>query len=272
MSTSIPDVFGRLRQPAYTGENRCIPCTITNVAISVVLAAVVWWGFALPAATVVFVVCLGAIYFRGYLVPGTPELTKRYFPDWLLAVFDTHESPTPVEGEDLDVEATLIEFGVLTECADVDDLCLDDAFRAAWLERIEAVREDDTGRDVLADLLDVDPDRLSFREYDSSDAFAATVDGNRVGQWESRAAFLADVGAAEVLESRIDRWNDLPVTNRSQLLGGLRLFLDTCPSCGGALGFGEDTVESCCRTIDVVAVTCEDCGARVFEAEYPDAV
>jgi hypothetical protein len=31
---------------------------------------------------------------------------------------------------------------------------------------------------------------------------------------------------------------------------------------------GEDTVESCCRSIDVIAATCEDCGARVFEAQF----
>lgn len=40
------------------------------------------------------------------------------------------------------------------------------------------------------------------------------------------------------------------------LLAGLRLFLDTCPVCEGPLAFGKETVESCCRSVDVVAVDC----------------
>lgn len=272
MSTALP----RLRQPEYTGENRCIPCTIANLAITAVLAVVI--AFGVPAVTAVAsgtaygvaaavgVVSVAAIYFRGYLVPGTPALTKQYFPDWLLERFDKHESPTPVEGEEVDVEGLLVESGTLEECDDVDDLCLDDEFAASWHEEIDAARDDGKGRDSLARLLEVDRDDLSFVEY--GEAFAANVDGVRVGQWESEAAFLADVAAAEALSERLDDWDELPITGRSQLLGGLRLFLDECPSCGGALEFGEDTVESCCRSIDVVAVTCTECEARVFEAEY----
>ena len=269
MSTSIPDVFGRLRQPAYTGENRCIPCTITNVAISVVLAAVVWWGFALPAATVVFVVCLGAIYFRGYLVPGTPELTKRYFPDWLLAVFDKHPAPATTADGEVDAEAVLVEAGALEDCADVDDLCLTPDFQAAWRARVETVRRDDTSREDLAGLLDVDVDGLSFSEH--GDAFSARHGGVRVGQWESRAAFLADVAAAKVLAERAAAWPGLDAAERGGLLTGLRLFVERCPSCDGPVTVEESVTRSCCRSFDVVAATCANCGARLFEAEVPQS-
>lgn len=92
------------------------------------------------------------------------------------------------------------------------------------------------------------------------------VNGSVVGRWESEAAFLADVGAAEALGSRIDNWGELSVRERSQLLSGLRIFIDACPSCGSAPEFGTDTVESCCRTQEVAAVSCRDCGARLFES------
>jgi hypothetical protein len=39
---------------------------------------------------------LALVYLRGYLVPGTPAFTKRYFPDWLLAWFD--KTPERREG------------------------------------------------------------------------------------------------------------------------------------------------------------------------------
>ncbi len=276
MSTSLSNVVGRFRRPEYTGENRCIPCTITNLAITVVAAVALWWAvgtywlssYAVPLTAAFVVVSLASIYFRGYLVPGTPALTKRYFPVWLLKLFDKHQTQAPVEGEEIDVEATLVDAGVLAECENVDDLCIEESFHESWRAEIERAREEDTGREVLSGLLDVDQDQLEFTEYGDGDAFGATVNGNRVGQWESYAAFLADVGAAELLQGRIDDWAEIPITNRSQLLGALRLFLDVCPSCSGDLEFGEDTVESCCRSVDVVAVTCGECDSRVFEAEY----
>jgi hypothetical protein len=68
-----------LRQPEHTGEYRCTPCTVVNSVIAVVLAAalaVLW----LPAGVLALAVSLAANHLRGYLVPGTPELTRRYFP------------------------------------------------------------------------------------------------------------------------------------------------------------------------------------------------
>jgi hypothetical protein len=32
-----------------------------------------------------------------------------------------------------------------------------------------------------------------------------------------------------------------------------------------------DVVKSCCRSYDVIAVRCEDCGARLLEADYDPA-
>lgn len=94
----LPDALEQYRQPAYTGENRCIPCTAVNVVIAVVFSMLV----SFVGTPFVGLLALGgsllAIYLRGYLVPGTPELTKQYFPDWLLATFDKAEGP-PIETE-----------------------------------------------------------------------------------------------------------------------------------------------------------------------------
>ena len=43
--------------------------------------------------------------------------------------------------------------------------------------------------------------------------------------------------------------------------------VDTCPECGGIPEFGTDTVESCCSTHQVAAVSCTDCDARLFESQ-----
>ena len=78
--------LARFKQPEYTGENRCLPCTVVNTIIALVLSVAVVAGVArvanpaagLAAGVVLLGCSLGAIYLRGYLVPGTPELTKQY--------------------------------------------------------------------------------------------------------------------------------------------------------------------------------------------------
>ncbi|MFC6736906.1 hypothetical protein ACFQEQ_11735, partial [Halolamina salina] len=136
---SAETIVDRLRQPAYTGENRCTPCTVVNVGVAIVLAVVL--GVVVPVAGVAaLVLSLSAIYLRGYLVPGTPELTKRYLPDRVHRLFG--KAPDlPDAGEAVDVEAYLLDAGVLRETATGDELEPTDSFRAAWDERIDEVRE-----------------------------------------------------------------------------------------------------------------------------------
>jgi hypothetical protein len=272
----VANTVNRLKQPEYTGENRCTPCTVVNSVIAVVIAVAV--GIALgtsvgwTAGTVVGGVVLGlsaaSIALRGYLVPGTPTLTKTYFPDWLLGKFDKEpvRGEVPVD-EDLDVETVLVRAEALQPCEDADDLCLTDEFRRAWSDRIDVVRSEETSRAELAGLLGVDADELTFEEF--GDAFVAQVDGTRAGRWESRGAFLADVAAATELGKRLSGWQALGIREQSQILYGLRLFLEECPECAGVVAVEEDTVESCCRSIDIVAVSCQECGARVFETNHP---
>jgi hypothetical protein len=248
-----------------------MPCTTVNLAIAIVAGAglgLVGWQVASVAAGaalggVFFVIAVGAIYVRGYLVPGTPELTKQYFPEWLLAWFGKAPAqPAAPEGE-LDAEEVLTGVGALEVCDDGADLCLTEDFRAAWHAEIDRVDTEAVGRQRLLDLLDVDEADVEVEEY--GDAFRATLDGTPIGTWQSEAAFLADVGAAALLAERDPLWERRPVPDQGRLLNALRLFIDRCPTCGGSPEFGTETVESCCTNYEVAAVECTDCDARLFE-------
>ena len=281
-------ILDRVREPQYTGENRCTPCTVVNSLLAVA-AAVAVGAVAAPLGPSTAALLAGGalvvfgmvIYLRGYLVPGTPWLTETYLPDWVLRRFE-HRAGRPADphvadeakadaphgdasGTEVDVEAVLLNAGAVTECDDLDDLCLTDTFRTAWREQIERLRSADTTRADVATVLDVDPDRLSVEEYE--EASLARVDGRRVGLWESRAALLADTAAADVLRRRYGAWPSVTVQSRGQILSGLRLFLEQCPSCDGPVAVDQSVVESCCRSLDVLAVTCQACDARVFEIE-----
>ncbi|XVH33062.1 hypothetical protein ACNS7O_15890 (plasmid) [Haloferacaceae archaeon DSL9] len=87
----------RLREPEYTGKNRCEPCTISNVGIAAVL------GFLAARKSKpfgMFVACASAllIYLRGYLIPGTPALTQRYLPQRVLRWFGKESEPAVASG------------------------------------------------------------------------------------------------------------------------------------------------------------------------------
>lgn len=286
MSAGVPRWLERFRRPEYTGENRCTPCTIVNLVLGGILATVV--GVSAGSLTTVltgtvaglvaFGLAVASIALRGYLVPGTPWITKTYFPDRVLRWFEKEPpgatntqyqaSGTESEaGEETQVELILAEAGAVTDCEEVDDLCLTDEFRTAWRKRIDELRDTDTARGELATVLDVPAGSLVIEEHGS--AFVAHVEGQPAGQWESEAAFLADVAAARELRSRYAPWSEMGVQERSTILDGLRLFLEECPACGGEVELGEDVVESCCRSMDVVAVTCQECGSRLFEAQSP---
>ncbi|MFB6125425.1 MAG: hypothetical protein ABEJ59_05650 [Halanaeroarchaeum sp.] len=206
MSSPSISPFDSLRRPEYTGANRCTPCSIVNVLVAGVVSAVLWALFWPWLAVTALAVSLGAIYFRGYLVPGTPTLTKRYFPDVVLRAFDKDPSLAATNGQapQHDLERLLLDSGLVVDCPDDDDLCLDPGFRADWFDRIQSVRTREDSRETLAPLLDVDPERIEYYTFD--DAFVMTVDDRRVGRWESSAAFHADVAGAELLPDRFPAW------------------------------------------------------------------
>jgi hypothetical protein len=261
VSTRDESVLDRIRQPEYTGENRCLPCTATNTVIAMVVSVGV--GLVFPSAGVaVFGVSLAAIWLRGYLVPGTPELTKRYFPDWLLDLFGKAPEPAVEIAEtDLNPEETLLELGVVEPHE--DDLRATPAFAERWDAEIESVRADTEAR--VANLLDLDESAVSLA--DRGTAYVISDDEVEVARWPSRAALLADLAAIPLLRERAGDWEDLARVEQGQLLAGLRVFLDACPDCDGPLSFGQETVESCCRTAEVITYDCDDCGARVMEVQ-----
>ena len=277
------ELIGRLQQPVYTGENRCLPCTILNSIIAIALAAAIAFLWP-PAGIVALVVFAATIYLRGYLVPGTPELTQRYLPVWLLRAFgkepfqgaqttdggvtgtaatDSTEQPDRDETERLLRSADVVE-----DCPHEDDLCLTDEFREVWWRRIRRFRGDeDRAVAQLATVLGVDPDELKF--VDGTDQFGVEFTGDLIGQWDSDAAFYADLAAEPTLAEWLPEWAELDDQTRTQLLAGIRAFLQECPACEAELDQVENVRKSCCAgELVSVSVECPDCGAQVFSGSH----
>ena len=285
-----------LYQPEYTGENRCEPCTILNVLLAGLFSSVIArksraGGYA------AFILSLGLIYLRGYLVPGTPALTKRYLPPEVLRWFgkesqletrsglsDTSK-PTPSADEsssdtsavgsqggvkEIEPHEYLLTEGILEPCEDRDDLCLNDDFRTEWDDRIASLASKDLDASEAISALNVEIDAEEFDIEQYGDAWTLVADSQSIGQWPSQAALLADISAARVLEERSNQWNTLTPAQRGQILNGLRLFLEQCPGGTGSVSMNQETVESCCSSHEVITVSCDETGDRLFEQQFSE--
>jgi len=247
---SIRSVGDRLRRPEYTGENRCLPCTVVNVCLTLVATTIVTFILGPLGGVLVLTGGLGAIYFRGYLVPGTPTLTMRYFPPWLLALF----------GKELELRDTLTPVEGVAVRATPEGERLIGSFASAWDERIESMRLEGVTEADVATLLGV--------SEVSNVGEAAYVVDQGLRQWLSESALLADAAAAAVLEERGgEEWATLDPDERVATLRDLRKHLDYCPLCDGPLDNEEtETVETCCTESErVLMATCADCNVRLIE-------
>jgi len=258
-------VTTRFRQPEYTGKNRCTPCTIVNVVIAVGISALA--TLASPVLGIgAFALSLATIYFRGYLVPGTPTLTKRYFPERVLRWFDKDSPPVTDASVDMDPEQILFEAGAVEPCQEGTDLCLTTEFRGTWRNRMKTSDTDEFEAKDLEITLHAPGIEIVITELDG--AYLAYVDGSVAGQWSSQAAVVADLTAADVLADRYPRWDRLTPAEKARVLMSLRIFVEQCPECGGSVEVEQEVVESCCRSYDVIASACQDCEVRLFELEW----
>lgn len=268
---AIPDMVARVRQPEYIGANRCAPCTVLNVFFALVIGVLFVWIGLFWIGVVAFAVFAVVIYFRGYLVPGTPAITERYFPERVLRWFgkdlltertlDRRET-TNSESEERGMVEELVAAGIVTRDG-VSEIDLSSDFRDAWRERIHSVRKRELKSEDVRTMYDAD-----IITSHSSTSFV--VDKNKSVRWVSEAALVVDVAAATELEEWID-WTTLDKTKRDELLTGLRLFLRRCP-CDGSLSIEEDRIDPCCQKPHIaVQSVCESCDAPIVDAAVVDS-
>ena len=260
-----------LRNPEYTGENRCLPCTGVNLGIALVLTVLsfvflsmlVSTAMAALTAISVFIIATFVIWAWGYLVPGTPTLTQRYLPDRVHAWFG-HEPPTLADDGSIDLEHLFLDADLLEPCVEEDDLCLRDEVAHDLQDVVDSLDgKPDPDRFVTA----IGMDGSDLDVFEQRNAVMLTVDGRHVASWPSSTALLADSAIAHVISDRLPTWDSLSTEDRARAITGLRVFLDECPDGGGAVTIRSETVSSCCSEHEVVAAVCEDSGERLFEQQ-----
>ncbi|SFR60845.1 hypothetical protein [Halogeometricum limi] len=264
-----------IRRPDYTGSQRCWPCTAVNAALLVLLAGVLLL-FSPFLAVVTLVGGATLVYLRGYVVPGTPDFAPELVSRLGLAFLfehtgtDTEDARRSDElgdaGDDdaPDGEAVLyalFEAGVL-EDDETGALFLADSFWSAWADEMATLRaaDDETVAEATADV-------APFDAEGGTGYGGITVDGGTHSIWLSRAHAVSDAAAMRTMDAF-----DVPESMRAPATEPLRMFLETCPLCGGDTE--ETTVSGCCGgtasiydspTDEVLA--CADCGEILYVYE-----
>ncbi|POG56601.1 hypothetical protein [Haloferax marisrubri] len=171
--------------------------------------------------------------------------------------------PLSLDGR-VDLTAALHGAGVFATDAD-DSLSLSPQFADDWRTRMLETEGRSRDREALAGLLGVDPDRVEMG-WNERGLFAR-LDRGTVGQWASRAAFVADLTAVATFRRYYPEWWRLSTADRNRVLGALRLCLRTCPTCDGAVTVETEQVGSSERdgTKRRVSATCRGCDASLFD-------
>lgn len=281
--------FPRLRRSAYTGANRCWPCTAVNVVILACVVAALAVFRPLGAAAVGLAGAIG-IWQRGYLVPYTPQFAPRLVSS-LPGVTGTNSGPRTAHLDDLDAHggpdgpetgdgrdepgsdpAAVLEALVAAAVVVPEDesLAVADDFAAAWEAEM-----DDLAAAPASALVDRVTDALvgvstARVEHVGSETFLV-LSGGRTGStaWVPRPLAVAETAAAAALARTA-----LPADIRGQAAHALCAFLETCPACGEALV--EGPASDCCGDADLRlgrdepdVLACERCGVAFYTFESP---
>ena len=266
-----------LSRPEHTGENRCWPCTVLNVALLAAVGLLVGRRRRAPAA---LIAALGAaaIYARGYVLPYTPRFAPRIAAALGLegrpgsraegggSLGGAEESDASADGEAL--FEMLLAAGAVE--ADGEAVTLAPEVEERWTAAMADLRAGDDEALARA-ALEASPAADAWTVTD--DSWTTPVERNYVvlsdgsetvtGEtWLPRPVAIAEVAAVEALEPLVEG-----VDSRRAAARAMRVFLETCPACGAPVE--ETTTAACCgvttgsstRPDEVLA--CPDCDVRL---------
>ncbi|MFC6824670.1 hypothetical protein [Halopelagius fulvigenes] len=256
-----------LRRPEYTGERRCWPCTAVNGFV-VVVAAGILAILSFPVGVLALGVGAALVYLRGYVVPGTPEFAPRLVASLgVESLFPHADGGRTRRSDDLTDEAVdgeelvgvLFETGVVEEAPD-GALELSEEFDESWEREMAALR--DRSDDELAAVV---ADAAPFEAAGERAYGGLSIEGPTRAVWLSRVHGIADAAAVRALAEA-----GVPERYRAHATTPLRMFVETCPDCGGDVV--ETTKSNCCggsgsvyESPDDEVLACESCGAVVYQ-------
>ncbi|WP_181686012.1 hypothetical protein [Halorhabdus salina] len=270
------DLLERLREPAYTGENRCLPCTVVNAILVGVATAWLYRRDRTLASLAVATIGAGLIYIRGYVVPYTPTFAPRLIeaaPIPSSIFHDGRTTPGPAEstslGDVADDGGAVLDELAAADVVMVEDetVQLTDAVDSSWheeMDRLAVLSDGELANEIERTIPHVD-DAEPLEVDDQLWFVLGTND-----EYLSKLVAISELGGYRALDSFLD--------DSLRLAGArsLRMFLTVCPVCGSEIV--PSTEANCCGAYADSGVPpkdlriCPECEQRVFEFPAEDSV
>ncbi len=249
------------RNDAYVGQNRCWPCTAVNLGLTV--SGAIATGLIHPLlGGGVGMVGVGATWLRGYVIPGTPQITARVLPAPVLRFL--RKAQPSVSVPSTEPLQWLLERDVVTRTDDAFTLTQQyHRARRNSLAELQGTSVDRLAQSAVGDRSITLEDEPSNR---TAGGIQATVDETPVS-WVSRLALHADAVSVRALHAVHAELRTQSVTSWRRILLVLRGTYAACPACGTSL----QTIErpGCCGTDVISAIRCPACNQAILEA-FPD--
>ncbi|WP_266083268.1 hypothetical protein [Haladaptatus caseinilyticus] len=239
------------RNPAHTGRNRCWPCTIVNLGLAALGVGVIAKTSHPIIAGIAAIMGVVAVGFRGYLIPGTPRLTRK-LPEPILSRLEKAESPTK-----LPTGERLISSGVLN-----DDLSLSAQTADRVCERTQTlIADSEVLKEAAVDAFPGAVEASVRRSLSGGENwFIHDVDEMSIRQWKARPIAAIDTANAEYLSTILPDWEDLQSRERRTMLSLLRYGVPNCPSCEKTFSEPDGPDVTCCGGRSLVGKRrCERC-------------
>ncbi|ELZ01086.1 hypothetical protein C482_07796 [Natrialba chahannaoensis JCM 10990] len=167
----------------------------------------------------------------------------------------------------VDPEAFLLDIDAIQPTDGEEGLQFTPKFAERVENRLNRLQVDGVEPTDIGSIFGVSDDNVSK----SDRSYPAYKTGSTVRSWPSAGAVQLDVAVDKSIRAVTDEWTDVPSRQRYRILQSLRSFQEQCLFCTGALSISDQTVESCCSNVEVVTISCTDCGRRFLEFT-PDSV
>lgn len=271
------DLLRQIRKPAYSGENRCWPCTVVNTVLVGAAAAWLYRRERTLASLAAATIGAALIYIRGYVVPYTPTFAPRLVEIAPIpaSIFHDEQANAGLEEStslgdigDYDGDTVLDELVAADiVIADEETVRLTDEIDSSWheeMDRLAALSDEELAIEIertIPHIHNAEP-----LEVDGEMWF---ILGNN-DEYISKLVAITELSGYRALEPSLE--------DPLRLAGAMtvRMFLDVCPICGSEIV--PSTEANCCGAYADPGVppkdllVCPECDQRVFEFPAEDGV
>jgi hypothetical protein len=252
----------RFHRPAYTGQNRCWPCTALNAVIVIALAAALSL-YSYPLAALALVAGALLIALRGYVVPGTPRFAPKLVAasplpaSWFRKAQRADRDSLVARGADGETVLRALSAAGALE-ADGDVVRPTESVDERWHREQDllAARSLDALAAIATDEL---PGTAGVRAHDDGGSDWLVVDGDLV----ARPVAVTELAAHRALGGVVDD-PDLRLAGAR----AFRMFLDSCPVCESSLALSSEV--ACCggytdpTGTPAETLVCPSCEQRLY--------